>query len=125
MVWYSSTGVSALATMNRFPVVVPTLATDISIELPVSTTLQLRTVIVTAGLHRGFSSELAPLSLTYRQWPGFSPYTSPFGLAGTCVFGKQSLEPFLCGPPGHLPATQEAPLVPKLRGDFAELLDKG
>ena len=85
----------------------------------------LRTVIVTAGLHRGFSSELAPLSLTYRQWPGFSPYTSPFGLAGTCVFGKQSLEPILFGLPDHLAATQEAPLVPKLRGNFAEFLDEG
>ena len=57
----------------------------------------LRTVIVTAAVHRGFSSELAPLPLTFRHWAGVSPYTSPFGLARTCVFDKQSLEPILCG----------------------------
>ena len=57
----------------------------------------LRTVIVTAAVHRGFSQELAPPSLTYRHWAGVSPYTSAFALARTCVFGKQSLEPVLCG----------------------------
>ena len=57
----------------------------------------LRTVIVTAAVHRGFSCQLSPTSLTYRHWAGVSPYTSPFGLARTCVFDKQSLEPILCG----------------------------
>ena len=57
----------------------------------------LRTVIVTAAVHRGFSRKLSPPSLTYRHWAGVSPYTSPFGLARTCVFDKQSLEPILCG----------------------------
>jgi len=57
----------------------------------------LRTVIVTAAVHRGFSRQLSPPSLTYRHWAGVSPYTSPFGLARTCVFDKQSLEPILCG----------------------------
>ncbi len=56
----------------------------------------LRTVIVTAAVHRGFSQELALLSLTYRHWAGVSPYTSAFALAWTCVFGKQSLQPILC-----------------------------
>jgi hypothetical protein len=59
----------------------------------------LRTVIVTAAVHRGFNSELAPLLLTFRHWAGVSPYTSAFAFAQTCVFGKQSVEPFHCGPP--------------------------
>ena len=59
----------------------------------------LRTVIVTAAVHRGFDSWLrAPLLLTFRHWAGVSPYTSTFVFAETCVFGKQSLEPFHCGP---------------------------
>jgi hypothetical protein len=59
----------------------------------------LRTVIVTAAVHRGFDSRLlSPLLLTFRHWAGVSPYTSACALAETCVFGKQSLEPFYCGP---------------------------
>ena len=57
----------------------------------------LRTVIVTAAVHRGFSSELAPLPLTFRHWAGVSLYTSSCDFAQTCVFDKQSIEPFLCG----------------------------
>ena len=80
----------------------------------------LRTVIVTAAVHRGFSSELSPLPLTFRHWAGVSLYTSSFDFAQTCVFGKQSLEPFLCGllrlrHACYLHPT-EAPLFPKLRG---------
>ena len=56
----------------------------------------LRTVIVTAAVHRGFDSKLAPLLLTFRHWAGVSPYTSTFVFAETCVFGKQSVEPILC-----------------------------
>ena len=41
----------------------------------------LRTVIVTAAVHRGFKSELSLLLLTFRHWAGVSPYTSPFSLA--------------------------------------------
>ncbi len=83
----------------------------------------LRTVIVTAAVHRGFSSKLSPLPLTFRHWAGVSLYTSSFNFAQTCVFGKQSLEPFLCGPltlqhACCLHATR-APLLPKLRGYFA------
>ena len=59
----------------------------------------LRTVRVTAAVHRGFSSWLrTPLPLTFRHWAGVSPYISVFTLAETCVFGKQSLEPICCGP---------------------------
>jgi hypothetical protein len=59
----------------------------------------LRTVIVTAAVHRGFGSALrARLPLTFRHWAGVSPYVSPRGFAGTCVFGKQSPGPTLCAP---------------------------
>ena len=73
----------------------------------------LRTVIVTAAVYRGFSSNREALPLTFRHWAGVSPYTSPFGLAETCVFGKQSLGPLCCG------WITPAPLLPKLRGHFA------
>src|SRR5213078_1431944 len=68
----------------------------------------LRTVIVTAAVYRRFGSELAPLPLTFRHWAGVSPYTSACALAGTCVFGKQSLGPILCHPLG-LPAHGRSP----------------
>ncbi len=59
----------------------------------------LRTVIVTAAVHRGFPSRLhSPLRFTFRHWAGVSPYTLAFALAETCVFGKQSLEPVCCVP---------------------------
>ena len=61
----------------------------------------LRTVIVTAAVYRGFNSLLRlllQLLLTFRHRAGVSPYTSSFELAETCVFGKQSLAPFHCGP---------------------------
>ena len=59
----------------------------------------LRTVIVTAAVHRGFASSLrARVRLTFRHWAGVSPYTSACALAETCVFGKQSLEPIVCRP---------------------------
>ena len=57
----------------------------------------LRTVIVTAAVHRGLDSWLrSPLLVTFRHWAGVSPYTSACALAETCVFGKQSLEPIFC-----------------------------
>ena len=77
----------------------------------------LRTVIVTAAVYRGFNSELSLLLLTFRHRAGVSPYTSSFDLAETCVFGKQSLGPILCG------LLSKAPLLPKLRGHFAEFLN--
>ncbi len=90
----------------------------------------LRTVIVTAAVHRGFDSWLrSPLLLTFRHWAGVSPYTSACALAETCVFGKQSLEPFYCGPLTPSRAMGEeatrAPLLPKVRGQVAEFLDRG
>src|SRR2546429_839158 len=57
-------------------------------KLPDKEFRYLRTVIVTAAVHRGFDSKLAPLLLTFRHWAGVSPYTSTFVFAETCVFGK-------------------------------------
>ena len=58
----------------------------------------LRTVIVTAAVHRGFSSRRKALPLTFRHWAGVSPYTSTFVLAQTYVFGKQFHGFLSCGP---------------------------
>ena len=55
--------------------------------------------------------------MTFRHRAGVSPYTSPFGFAETCVFDKQSPGPFHCG------LLAEAPLLPKLRGQYAEFLN--
>src|SRR5215204_659512 len=58
----------------------------------------LRTVIVTAAVHRGFGSSREALPLTFRHRAGVSPHTSPYGFAETCVFDKQSPGPAHCGP---------------------------
>ena len=81
----------------------------------------LRTVIVTAAVYWGLSSvprgsPRSHLPLTFQHRAGVSPYTSPSGFAQTCVFAKQLLGPILCG------LVAQAPLLPKLRGHFAEFL---
>jgi hypothetical protein len=67
--------------------------------------------------------------VTFRHRAGVSPYTSSFDFAETCVFGKQSLGPFHCGPLKLGVAKTlhftGAPLLPKLRGHFAEFLNEG
>ena len=80
----------------------------------------LRTVIVTAAVYRGFDSEREPLLLTFRHRAGVRPYTSSCDFAEPCVFSKQSPPPRLCPPP--LLAQGWGPLLPKLRGHFAEFL---
>ena len=80
----------------------------------------LRTVIVTAAVYRGFSSELAPLPLTFRHRAGVRPYTSSCDFAEPCVFSKQSPPPGLCPPP--MVAHRRGLLLPKLRRHFAEFL---
>ena len=67
--------------------------------------------------------------MTFRHRAGVSPYTSSYDLAEACVFGKQSLGPFLCGLLELHPARgchpTEASLLPKLRDHFAEFLNEG
>ena len=58
----------------------------------------LRTVIVTAAVHWGFSSSREAIPLTFQHRAGVSPYTSTFVFAETYVFGKQLLGFFRCGP---------------------------
>ena len=58
----------------------------------------LRTVIVTAAVHWGFSSHREALPLTFQHRAGVSPYTSTFVLAETCVFGKQFRGLLSCNP---------------------------
>ena len=92
------------------------------LNLPDKEFRYLRTVIVTAAVHWGFNSKLRlrlPLLLTFQHRAGVSLYTSSFDLAETCVFGKQS--PGLC----HCDSLSRVPLLPKLRGLFAEFLNEG
>jgi hypothetical protein len=86
------------------------------------------TVIVTAAVHWGFGSSREALPLTFQHWAGVSPYTSPYGLAETCVFGKQSPGPAPCGPRQlheRVASPSGALLIPKLRSYFAEFLNEG
>ena len=80
----------------------------------------LRTVIVTAAVDWGFGLRLAPRSLTFQHRAGVSPYTASYDFAGTCVCGKQSLGSALCSPR----QSPRGPLLPKLRGHFAEFLNE-
>jgi len=75
----------------------------------------LRTVIVTAAVHWGFSYQREPISLTFQHWAGVSLHTSFYNLAETCVFAKQLLGTFYCNPKRVL-------FLPKLQSYFAEFL---
>ena len=68
------------------------------LNLPDKEFRYLRTVIVTAAVHWGFSSSRKAIPLTFQHWAGVSPYTSTFVLAETYVFGKQLHGFFRCGP---------------------------
>ncbi len=81
----------------------------------------LRTVIVTAAVHRGFDSRPCrsePLLLTFRHRAGVSPYTSCSTLQRPVFLLNSRLSRFPAAPPRG-----GAPLLPKLRGQFAEFLD--
>jgi hypothetical protein len=86
-------------------------------------------VIVTTAVYWRLSSPprlRSRVPLTFQHRAGVSPYTSPYGFARTCVFSKQSLPAGLCDPLPLRPqgSSQEVvPLLPKLRGHFAEFLD--
>ena len=98
-------GLSVLVQLNRVFTVIPIspslsprqhflrYAFRAGRNLPDKEFRYLRTVIVTAAVHWGFDSDLDIISiilLTFQHWAGISPYTSPYGLAETCVFVKQS-----------------------------------
>ena len=85
----------------------------------------LRTVRVTAAVYRGFHSKLITLLLpTFQHRAGVRLYTSCYHLAESCVFNKQSLPPGMCRFPNPKIGGR-APLLPKLRGHFAEFLQHG
>ena len=67
--------------------------------------------------------------MTFQHRAGVSPYTSSYDFAETCVFVKQSLGPFHCGPLELQSAKDShstgASLLPKLRDHFAEFLNEG
>lgn len=78
----------------------------------------LRTVRVTAAVYRGFHSKLITLLLpTFQHRAGVRLYTSCYHLAESCVFNKQLPEPLCCD------LLAQVPLIPKLRGQFAEFLN--
>ena len=77
----------------------------------------LRTVIVTADIHGGLDPKLAQQVFTFPHWSHVTPYTSTCVLAESCVFAKQSVGPSHCGL-----SEEGAPLIPKIRGQFAEFL---
>ena len=87
--------ISPGSSLRQFP---SRYAIDAGQNLPDKEFRYLRTIIVIADVHWRFGDWLAPLSLTFQHWSGVSPYTSPYGFAETCVFGKQSLGIFCCGP---------------------------
>ena len=79
------------------------------------------TVRVTAAVHRGFSLQLSPRSLTFRHWAGVSLYTLGFPLAQTCVFVKQSPGLLFCAPRvlhQQVITLPGGPFLPKLQGSF-------
>ena len=85
----------------------------------------LRTVIVTAAIHWGFDSQLRPFGLTAPlNLPALGRRQPPYVVLTTWrrpVFLVNSRL-------GHFSATSplnEAPLLPKLRGHFAEFLNEG
>ena len=88
-------------------------------------------VIVTTAVYRRLDSQprpqgVSPVLLTFRHRAGVSPYTASYDFARTCVFSKQSLPPGLCDHtqlPAHSGSPDMVPLLPKLRGQFAEFLN--
>ena len=99
----------------------PILGTvELSLDLRASRQLSgkvlryLKRVIVTPAVYWSFA-RLDP-GLRYQHWAGISHQTQPFDFAVTYVFIKQSEFPGIC----DLSLTGQAPLIPKLRGQFAE-----
>ncbi len=92
-------------------------------------------VIVTTAVYWGLNSPLQPTTQVGFTGPLNLPapgrrqsvYFDLIVFARTCVFSKQSLPSLLCGPaqPHHRKggSPRVAPLLPKLRGHFAEFLN--
>ena len=87
--------ISPSSLLRQFP---SRYAFDAGQNLPDKEFRYLRTIIVIADVHWRFGDWLSPLPLTFQHWSGVTPYTSPYGFAESCVFGKQSLGLFRCGP---------------------------
>ena len=93
----------------------------------------LRTVIVTAAVYRGFSSELRPEGLTplfNLPAPGRRQalYVVLLTLQSPMFLVNSRLGQFTATPPQlqrRTPSPERAPLLPKLRGYFAEFLNEG
>ena len=92
---FTSATISPSALLRQFP---SRYAIRAGQNLPDKEFRYLRTVIVTAAVHWGFSSDRQVFPLTFQHRAGVSPYTSTFVFAETCVFGKQLLGFFRCGP---------------------------
>jgi hypothetical protein len=92
---YTGTSISPSPSSRQRPV---RYAIRAGRNLPDKEFRYLRTVIVTAAVHWGFGLGREALPLTFQHWAGVSPYTSPYGLAETCVFVKQSTGPARCDP---------------------------
>ena len=125
-----------------FSIAVPVLS-----ELLLREVQNLRTVIVTADIHRGLQSPAPstlcsnsvirqltesdrahsawhPPCLTFRHWSGVTPYTSSYEFAGSCVFGKQlsenlSLRPTYCYAGRPYPEVTAACLPSSLRSSHS------
>jgi hypothetical protein len=91
---FTAIAISPSPSLRQFPDRYPIRAGR---NLPDKEFRYLRTVIVTAAVHRGFNSVREHLLLTFRHRAGVSPYTSSYDLAETCVFDKQSPGIFRCG----------------------------
>ena len=87
--------------------------------------VNLRTVRVTAAVYWGLHSKHTPLLLAYQHRAGVRPNTSSYDFAESCVFIKQSLPPVMLRQYRRTLQPELAPLLPKLRGYFAEFLRYG
>jgi hypothetical protein len=81
----------------------------------------LRTIIVIADVHWRFGDWREPLPLTFQHWSGVTPYTSPCGLAESCVFGKQSVGKLSLRPTRYRAGKASCKRTPSF---FAEFLNE-
>ena len=86
----------------------------------------LRTIIVIADVHQGFHCKqyltISPTQLTFWHRSGFSPYTSSFEFARTCVFGKQSIPILLLCPAPNSTGRASFEITPSCFAEFLKLV---